>query len=120
MATEVDYNASLDNPELWRYAAAAGLTVGLNVVAYWVPVKYIFKEDYADISWDTVKQNFETGFVVDNDFFKTNQFGHPLSRCDLPLQWPDYGSWFLWLGVHGVFRLFAVGNVHGERAAGIQ
>src|SRR5262249_58752763 len=34
-------------------------------------------EDCAHISWDTVHQNFKTGFQYDIDHFLTNQSSHP-------------------------------------------
>ena len=38
---------------------------------------YITGEHFAKISWNTIKHNFDTGFVWDDDAFITNQFAHP-------------------------------------------
>jgi len=38
---------------------------------------YVTKQDYAKISWKTIKHNFDTGFVWSDDDFRTNQFLHP-------------------------------------------
>lgn len=38
---------------------------------------YIMNEDFAKISWKTIRDNFKTGFVWDNDGYLTNQFMHP-------------------------------------------
>jgi hypothetical protein len=50
--------------------------VGVNMV-WWLTSRFILKADFAYISWDTVKENFQTGFVFDDDEFFINQFGHP-------------------------------------------
>lgn len=58
---------------------------------YWLPVievvglnlgigafnAYLMNEDFAQISWKTIGDNFKTGFVWDEDPFLTNQFMHP-------------------------------------------
>lgn len=53
-------------------AEVLGVNVGL-----WVYSRYIAKEDWAYISWETVKDNFRYGFEYDDDGFFTNFFMHP-------------------------------------------
>ncbi len=50
--------------------------VGLNlgVMSY---NRYIAKEEFAEISWGSIKENFKHGFVWDEDHFETNFFMHP-------------------------------------------
>ena len=57
----------------WR---SAGELVLLEVLP-WAADRYIGKEDYAYISFDTIKQNFKTGFQYDRDHFDINQSSHP-------------------------------------------
>lgn len=59
-----------------NYLLPAIEVVGLNLTV-WSYSEYITKRDFADISWNSVKNNFETGFVWDNDRFLMNQFMHP-------------------------------------------
>lgn len=57
----------------WR----AGLeTFGINAVV-WGFNRYIMNEEFARISLKSIKKNFQTGFVWDNDQFSTNLFAHP-------------------------------------------
>ena len=42
-----------------------------------VLTRYLIKEDYAQISWSSIKNNFKTGLLWDNDKFETNLFSHP-------------------------------------------
>ncbi len=39
--------------------------------------RYVVGEDYAQISWSSIKNNFKQGFMWDNDKFETNLFSHP-------------------------------------------
>ncbi len=39
--------------------------------------RYIVREDYAQIGWSDIKNNFKVGFMWDNDEFETNIFSHP-------------------------------------------
>ncbi|MDR2914386.1 MAG: DUF3943 domain-containing protein [Tannerella sp.] len=55
---------------------AALETVGFNL-ALGTFDRYVLKGDYAQISFSSIKKNFQTGFVWDNDKFATNMFGHP-------------------------------------------
>ena len=43
----------------------------------WAIEKYIRKDFFVDISWHSVKDNFRSGFMWDNDQFLTNMFDHP-------------------------------------------
>ena len=63
-------------PRPRRFWAAAGELALLEVLP-WAWDRYVQKEDFAYISWETVKQNFKTGFQYDNDHFLTNQSSHP-------------------------------------------
>jgi len=49
---------------------------GINA-AVWGFDRYVMQEDFAKISFKTIKNNFKTGFVWDNDQFSTNLFAHP-------------------------------------------
>ena len=49
---------------------------GLNL-GVWGYHKFLTKEGWATINWGTIKENFKTGFVWDNDGYLTNQFSHP-------------------------------------------
>ncbi len=57
----------------WR-ATAEMIVVGYSP---WLYSHYVLDADYADISMDSVRRNFEEGFVFDQDSFQTNQWGHP-------------------------------------------
>ena len=43
----------------------------------WAIQKYIRNDFFVDISWKSVKDNLHTGFMWDNDGFRTNMFNHP-------------------------------------------
>lgn len=49
---------------------------GINL-AVWAFDKYLIKESWADISLQTISNNFKKGMEWDNDTFITNQLGHP-------------------------------------------
>lgn len=51
-------------------------TFGINA-GIWAFDRYLLQEDFADISFKTIKENIKTGFVWDNDQFSTNLFAHP-------------------------------------------
>lgn len=55
---------------------AAVEVVGINVFVNRVDC-WVLKHDYAKINLHTIKENFKTGFVWDNDNFSTNLFAHP-------------------------------------------
>jgi hypothetical protein len=59
-----------------RFLPAAGEVILLEVLP-WAFSRYVTKEDFARISFDTIKKNFQTGFKYDNDDFKINQSSHP-------------------------------------------
>lgn len=65
---------SLSKPK--RPWVALGEDVGLDILFHLL-TRYVANEDYAHISWSSIKNNFETGFIWDNDNFKTNLFSHP-------------------------------------------
>lgn len=57
----------------WRAALEAfGINVGVQFFD-----RYVMNEDFAKISWSSIKHNIKTGFVWDNDQFSTNLFAHP-------------------------------------------
>ncbi|MCO5250159.1 MAG: DUF3943 domain-containing protein [Candidatus Kapabacteria bacterium] len=59
-----------------NYLLPAVEIIGLNLSLGAVNT-YIFDQDFAKISWRTIKDNFKTGFVSDEDHFLMNQFLHP-------------------------------------------
>lgn len=59
-----------------NYWLPAAEVLGVNL-GVWSYNRYLTKEGWSDIGWNTVKQNFRTGFVWDYDGYLTNQFMHP-------------------------------------------
>lgn len=57
----------------WRAAAEA---VGINVFVQSFD-RFVLDADFAQINLSTIRHNFKTGFVWDNDQFSTNLFAHP-------------------------------------------
>lgn len=55
----------------------AGAEVVAEDLLFHVLTRYLIKEDYAQISWSSIKNNFKTGLLWDNDKFETNLFSHP-------------------------------------------
>jgi hypothetical protein len=55
---------------------AAGNAV-LADVAIWSWSKYVTKEDWADVTWESMKDNLNGPWVFDPNNFVTNQFAHP-------------------------------------------
>jgi hypothetical protein len=55
---------------------AVGMVVGINL-GVWGYDYYIKDEPWAHISWKTMRNNIQQGFVWDNDKFTTNLFLHP-------------------------------------------
>ena len=55
---------------------AAWQTFGINA-GIWAFDRYALQEDFAKISFQTIRDNINTGFVWDNDQFSTNLFAHP-------------------------------------------
>ena len=39
--------------------------------------RFVLCEDFAKVNLSSIKENFKTGFVWDNDQFSTNLFAHP-------------------------------------------
>jgi hypothetical protein len=57
----------------WQAAAeVTGINVGVQLFD-----RYVIKSDFAQTTLRSIRHNFETGFVWDNDFFITNLFLHP-------------------------------------------
>lgn len=67
-----------NNPDLpkKRPFLSAVEVVGLNM-AVWGFNHFIMNEEFAKISWKTIRRNIQHGFVWDNDQFSTNLFAHP-------------------------------------------
>ncbi|MDP4277685.1 MAG: DUF3943 domain-containing protein [Bacteroidota bacterium] len=61
------------SPKKWQ---AAGWIVMANM-SVWAFDRYLFDEPWARIDLKSVKKNFSSGFVWDNDGFSTNLFAHP-------------------------------------------
>ncbi len=59
-----------------RFWQATAGVVGINV-GVWAFNRYIVKEDFANISINSVKENIKHGFIWDNDKLSTNMFLHP-------------------------------------------
>jgi len=59
-----------------RFFAAAGEVILLEI-APWAYDRYVSEEDFAFISFETIKHNFQTGFHYDRDHFTINQSSHP-------------------------------------------
>ena len=55
-------------------AISEAITLNMGV---WLFDKYVLKADYANIDWESIKYNFKTGFVWDNDSFSINLLSHP-------------------------------------------
>ena len=60
-----------------RFWRAAGVLLGEEVVS-WTFDRYVADQDYAHISWETVRNNLQSGFTIDSDKFMTNQLGHSI------------------------------------------
>lgn len=57
----------------WKAALEAfGINVGVQCFD-----QFVMNEDFAKISFHSIKNNLKTGFVWDNDQFSTNLFAHP-------------------------------------------
>lgn len=59
-----------------RYWIAAAEAAGSNV-AVWAFFRYVEKEPYTDISFNSIRNNLKAGFWWDEDQFFGNQFNHP-------------------------------------------
>ncbi len=63
----------LKHPHLSAFAQMVGVNLTL-----WAHNRYIMQEPWARISLNSVKRNYEHGWVLDDNNFNVNQFGHPL------------------------------------------
>jgi hypothetical protein len=59
-----------------NYWLPAVEVVGLNL-GVWAYSEYLTSEGWANISWETIKNNFKNGFEWDVDGYLMNQFWHP-------------------------------------------
>ena len=57
----------------WK-AALEAFAINVGVQCF---DQFVMNEDFAKISFHSIKHNLETGFVWDNDQFSTNLFAHP-------------------------------------------
>jgi hypothetical protein len=62
-------------PPKKRFWWAAGELLGLEALS-WSFNHFAAEESYADISWQSVRDNLQAGFTFDTDKFATNQIGH--------------------------------------------
>ena len=60
-----------------RRLGAAAAELVLLEVGPWAVDRYVLKEDFAYISFDTIQKNFRSGFHYDSDTFNMNQSAHP-------------------------------------------
>jgi len=56
----------------WALAEVMGINVGVQLFD-----RYVTREDFAQTTLRTIRQNFERGMVWDNDYFHMNMFMHP-------------------------------------------
>ncbi len=59
-----------------KYWLAVAEVFGLNILV-WADSRYLTHQDWAYISGESIKNNFEKGFTWDGDSFVMNQFLHP-------------------------------------------
>jgi hypothetical protein len=59
-----------------RYFKAAIEITSLNVTI-WLFNRYVIKEKWAYVSWDSIRDNLKSGFFWDKDTYWTNLLGHP-------------------------------------------
>lgn len=59
-----------------NYWLPAAEVVGLNF-SVWAYSEYLTSEGWSNISWETIKNNFKSGFKWDVDGYLMNQFWHP-------------------------------------------
>ena len=69
---------AFDDPERqkkhpWK-AALGAFAINVGVQCF---DQFVMNEEFAKISFHSIKHNIETGFVWDNDQFSTNLFAHP-------------------------------------------
>ena len=56
----------------WALAEVTGINVGVQLFD-----RYVTREDFAQTTLRTIRQNLERGMVWDNDYFHMNMFMHP-------------------------------------------
>jgi hypothetical protein len=59
-----------------HFFTAAGEVVLLELLP-WAYDRYVADEEFARISFHTIRENFRKGFTYDSDHFSTNQAAHP-------------------------------------------
>lgn len=64
-------------PDSAHWFPAAACVLGVNG-SMMLLNRYLFDFDYSHVTGQTIRQNFRTGFVWDNDSFLLNQTGHPI------------------------------------------
>ena len=64
---------AVKHPHLSAFVQMLGVNLTL-----WAHNRYIMQEPWARISLNSVKRNYEHGWVLDDNNFNVNQFGHPL------------------------------------------
>ena len=62
-------------PPTRRFWLAAGELLGIEALS-WGFNRFAADESYADISWQSLRDNLRAGFTFDTDKFATNQIGH--------------------------------------------
>ncbi|MGK9475412.1 DUF3943 domain-containing protein [Melioribacter sp. OK-6-Me] len=73
---ENDSTSTLSSDVKKNYWLPAVEVVGLNF-AVWGYQRYLSRQNWAAISWESIKNNFKNGFVWDYDGYLINQFWHP-------------------------------------------
>lgn len=73
-ADSLDARLALPQPK--RYWLAAAEATGVNALVFSFD-RFVMNEDFARVNIHTIRENFKTGFVWDNDPFSTNLFAHP-------------------------------------------
>jgi len=68
---EENYNHSV-TPALISAIEVVGINAFVNALD-----RFVLREDFAEVSFRSIKHNFENGFVWDYDKFSTNLFFHP-------------------------------------------
>jgi hypothetical protein len=61
-----------------RFWLAAAEILSLEIIPY-AQNRYLNHEDYALISWTSIRDNLQSGLSFDDDKFTTNQLGHTIS-----------------------------------------
>ena len=72
--SSLNYNSTNYNDK--NYWLAASEVFGINILV-WANSKYLAKQEWANISGESISENFKKGFTWDGDSFVMNQFLHP-------------------------------------------